>query len=66
MEELETTTAAPQGPTKFAEQWAKEKLGKETWWLDGARAHAKWGPDQLVSEAEFDAAVEAAKNIKLG
>lgn len=46
------------------EQWAQDKQ-TESWWLAGAKSRRKWGEGRVVSEAEFDAAINEVKGIRL-
>lgn len=46
-------------------QWAGN-LGVESHWLSGAAAGEKWSPDSRLKKAEFEAAIDKAKNQTFG
>jgi len=58
-------TPTPQGEVRnFPAAWAQKKDTPLSA-LYAARAHAKWDDTSLVTEAEFDSAVEEAGNIEI-
>lgn len=67
----ETATAvAPVAPAERAEarpieHW-RDRLGVKPWKHEGARVLAKWGAGQVVSEAEYNDAVERFEKHSVG
>jgi len=56
--------SAPPQTTQPFEAWAKAKR-TERWWVASAAMHAGWAIGREVREADFDAAVRAAKAIEV-
>lgn len=70
----ETTAAlaeahtAPAAPSKPVEEWrdAKGHTGPSAWKFAAALASKSWLLGRVVTESEYDAAVEYASNVSLG
>jgi hypothetical protein len=58
------TPSPAAGGVKPFEQWAKAKR-TEAWWVAGAAMHAGWAVGREVTEADYDAAVDAAKKVEV-
>jgi hypothetical protein len=60
------TDATDSMPARRAvEAWAEAKA-TPAWVFSAARAHARWVRGAECTEAEFDAAIERARNVLLG
>ncbi len=62
-----TKDAETAEPTKYPAKVRATMLpAGDEWVFPTLLAHRGWSPDQLVTAAEFDAAVDAVKNIPVG
>lgn len=65
MADQQKTAAAP-SPRKFPSQWAAQKK-PEAWQFAAASAAGRWEPEfPALTEDEFDAAIKAASEIRIG
>jgi hypothetical protein len=60
----ETSVQRPNDGARPYDEWARAKA-TERWWIAAAAMHARWALGREVNEAEYDAAVRAAKGIEV-
>jgi hypothetical protein len=58
-------TPTPTGEVRnYAENWARAKNVALSW-VYAARAQAKWSPDALITETEFNDAIGSVQDIQI-